>query len=329
MKTNSIYLLLTTGWILMLTTACVQSDRQAEVVRPAVITGTILNREHYPHVKNIRLILPFFPKAEKIQSTPISEENTFSFQFSPYILRTIALETFVSHLLIGPGDTLHVNIDFKHLDHITFEGPAAHRNILYSKFIQDGWYMGQMKYSVYEYTEDQFEEELTRDQSKQNQRYRDFIKKYNPDKQTAQWIQDRINLDYCNTRLSFLFYKARIERQDYRQRSSKLEINDKRIEELTPRMHGDEVLFNIMHIQSMEVIPKLIEYGYKPNQYIEQIGDIDLPSYSRQYIISAFIVNEILFNKKPQLEVCDSLIQHTITTPLLRESLNSLRNSLL
>ncbi|MGL5562759.1 MAG: hypothetical protein ACRDCN_09085 [Tannerellaceae bacterium] len=106
MKTNYKHLLLILS--LVLAVGCTKQTSQtdtSDTEQLAVITGTILNRDLYPNQKTVKLLVPFFTDTETQCESLIDKDNTFSFTFNPYMLRTVSIETFVSHLLIAPGDT--------------------------------------------------------------------------------------------------------------------------------------------------------------------------------------------------------------------------------
>ena len=78
-----------------------------------IISGRVLNREVYPKEKEVKLVLPCMPYLETIYTSPIADDGTFSFRFSPYAsTREVVLRNYAEHLYVHPGDSLHVEIDF-------------------------------------------------------------------------------------------------------------------------------------------------------------------------------------------------------------------------
>ena len=96
---------------------CNSSDKEYEdYSKEVLITGKVLNRDCYPQEKDLTLIVPFFRDQETKYVVPIAEDGSFSFHFSPYAkLRNVQINKFADHILVSPGDSLHVEIDFKNI----------------------------------------------------------------------------------------------------------------------------------------------------------------------------------------------------------------------
>ena len=86
-----------------------------ESARHAIITGHILNRDVYPNRTEIQITLPFFDRVAQKMTSPVWEDDTFAFEFLPYAPRSISMPPFVDHLLVCPGDSLHIELDFADL----------------------------------------------------------------------------------------------------------------------------------------------------------------------------------------------------------------------
>ena len=100
-----------------------------EYIKEAVITGKVLNRDFYPQERELTLIIPFFWKMENQYRTPIQEDGSFSFRFPVYAkLREVSIRNYAEHLYIHPGDSIHVEIDFKDLFHPKVTGDAEKLN---------------------------------------------------------------------------------------------------------------------------------------------------------------------------------------------------------
>lgn len=87
-----------------------------EYAEEAVITGKVLNRDFYPQEKELTLIIPFFRDMGNQYRSPIQKDGSFSFRFPVYAkLREVSIRNYAEHLYIHPGDSIHVEIDFKDL----------------------------------------------------------------------------------------------------------------------------------------------------------------------------------------------------------------------
>ena len=99
-----------------------------ESARHAIITGHILNRDVYPNRTEIQITLPFFDRVAQKMTSPVWEDDTFAFEFLPYAPRSISMPPFVDHLLVCPGDSLHIELDFADFNHAEFSGRGSENN---------------------------------------------------------------------------------------------------------------------------------------------------------------------------------------------------------
>ena len=99
----------------------------ADYSRPAVITGHISNREAYPKTTEISIVIPFYDRVSEKQTSTIYEE-AFAFSFVPYAPRTISMPPYIDHLMICPGDSIHVALDFADLAKVVCSGKGADNN---------------------------------------------------------------------------------------------------------------------------------------------------------------------------------------------------------
>lgn len=80
--------------------------------------------------------------------TPIQEDGSFSFRFPVYAkLREVSIRNYAEHLYIHPGDSIHVEIDFKDLFHPKVTGDAEKLNQEILAFTESAYYYIQ-NYSI-------------------------------------------------------------------------------------------------------------------------------------------------------------------------------------
>jgi len=82
-----------------------------------IITGNIRNRDVYPNSKYIRILVPQLSVqggALKLES-PINKDGTFSFVIDLVRPQEVAIVNHVDFLYLLPGDSIHVELDFKRL----------------------------------------------------------------------------------------------------------------------------------------------------------------------------------------------------------------------
>lgn len=112
-----------------------------EYAEEAVITGKVLNRDFYPQEKELTLITHFSEIWGNSIVLPIQKDGSFSFRFPVYAkLREISIRNYAEHLYIHPGDSIHVEIDFKDLFHPKVTGDAEKLNQEILAFTESAYY---------------------------------------------------------------------------------------------------------------------------------------------------------------------------------------------
>ena len=99
-------------------TSHVDGDEK-EYSRSAVITGHISHHEVYQNTKEISITIPFFDRVSNKQRSTIYEDR-FAFSLVPYAPRTISMPPYIDHLVICPGDSIHVELDFADLGKVYY-----------------------------------------------------------------------------------------------------------------------------------------------------------------------------------------------------------------
>lgn len=100
---------------------------EADYSRPAVITGHISHREVYPNTTVISIEIPFYDRVSEKQTSAIYED-AFAFSFVPYAPRTISMPPYIDHLVVSPGDSIHMELDFADLAKVVCSGKGADNN---------------------------------------------------------------------------------------------------------------------------------------------------------------------------------------------------------
>ena len=185
--------------------------------KAAVITGHVANREVYPDTKNISLTIPFYDRVDTKQTSVIYEDR-FAFSLVPYASRTISMEPFVEHMMVCPGDSLNVELDFAELGAVSFSGRGADNNVKLNDFhmhyyLNTDWpshgkgaidSAGDMvrKYKDSKSLAEALKKQLNHHQS----RYEAFVAEKNPSRELAILCRKEIEADYFSRLLQGLMY---------------------------------------------------------------------------------------------------------------------------
>ena len=114
---------------------------EADYSRPAVITGHIANREVYPKTQAISITIPFYDRVSQKQTSAIYEDGV-GFSLVPYAPRTISMPPYIEHMVVCPGDSMHVELDFADLAKVVYSGKGAENNEKYNDFHM-GYYLSK------------------------------------------------------------------------------------------------------------------------------------------------------------------------------------------
>ena len=185
--------------------------------KPTVITGHIANREVYPNTKDVSITIPFYDRVDTKQTSGIYEDR-FGFSLIPYATRTISMEPFVEHMMVCPGDSLHVELDFAELGAVSFSGRGADNNVKLNDFhmhyyLNADWpshgkgttdSAGNMvkKYKDSKSLADALKTQLEHHMS----RYEEFVAEKNPSTELAILCRKEIEADYYSRLLQGLMY---------------------------------------------------------------------------------------------------------------------------
>lgn len=113
----------------------------ADYSRTAVITGHIANRGVYPKTQEISITIPFYDRVSQKQTSSIYEDG-FGFSLVPYAPRTISMPPYIEHMVVCPGDSMHVELDFADLAKVVYSGKGAKNNEKYNDFHM-GYYLSK------------------------------------------------------------------------------------------------------------------------------------------------------------------------------------------
>ena len=190
---------------------------EAYYSKPAVITGHIANREVYPNTKDVSITIPFYDRVDTKQTSGIYEDR-FAFSLVPYAPRTISMEPFVEHMLVCPGDSLHVELDFAELGTVSFSGRGADNNVKLNDFhmhyyLNADWpshgkgttdSAGNM---VRQYKDSKsLAEALKKQLNHHLSRHEAFVAEKNPSRELAILCRKEIEADYYSKLLQGLMY---------------------------------------------------------------------------------------------------------------------------
>lgn len=173
----------------------------------AVITGHIANRDVYPNTSEISIMLPFYDRVDSRQTSLIYDDE-FGFSVLPYASRTVSMAPFVDHMVICPGDSIHVDLDFAELGKVSFSGTGADNNVKMNEFHLK-YYLSHYWPSVNKYNDAKsFKDGLTEHLESHLSRLEAFIQEKHPSKELEALCCKEIEADYYSNLIQgLLFFK--------------------------------------------------------------------------------------------------------------------------
>lgn len=218
---------------------CKAQEDKTDLAKEVVICGRIWNRDVYPNEKNITLVVPYLYRQETVYTSPIADDDTFSFRFKPYAsTRQVALRNYAEFLFVHPGDSLFVEIDFSDIIHPRISGTDGDRN-QYMALFTDGYYLGP--YSCGKTTSiKEFRKELEQEQADRQKRRADFLKKMSPGAEIEKYTADLLLIDYYTSIFSYAALLA-VDDQDVSSYKALLP-------ELNPLFSGETVSANLFQL---------------------------------------------------------------------------------
>lgn len=178
-----------------------QEDK-TDLAKEVVISGRVLNREVYPNEKTITLVIPYLNRHEATYTSPIADDDTFSFRFAPHAAtRQVGLRNYAEFLFVHPGDSLFVEIDFNDIIHPQISETDGGLN-RYMAIFTDKHYLRPYFCSSQTPIEE-FEKELEQEYADRRERRADFLKKMSPGRDVEKLTADLLQIDYYTSIFSY------------------------------------------------------------------------------------------------------------------------------
>ena len=175
--------------------------------KAAVITGHIANRDVYPNTTEISITVPFYDRVDTRQTSLIYDDE-FGFSILPYSPRTVSMAPFADHIVVCPGDSIHIELDFADLGNVSFSGTGADNNVkmndFHLKYYLSHYWPSQNKYNDAE----SFKDGLTEQLESHLSRLEAFIHEKHPSKELEALCRKEIEADYYSNLIQgLLFFK--------------------------------------------------------------------------------------------------------------------------
>jgi thiol-disulfide isomerase/thioredoxin len=194
------------GFALCLSTlllfGCVKQKETGILPKRTVISGKVQHMEIYPTTKELFAEVTDFSDRIGDFKGSINEDGSFKIVFDLYANQDIKIRPLIDKIILHPGDSIYIEIDFNDIGNVRFSGDRAETNRILSK------YLWSNAGSVNFFTQDKLNmdayklycDSMRADALEKQKR---FIQEVNPPKEFIEWSSDLIKINYYKSLLSY------------------------------------------------------------------------------------------------------------------------------
>jgi len=201
--------------LLILSFGCTRQQTTGNRATRTVISGQVKNLSVYPNAKVFTVEIIDFRGEKTILSDIIKSDGTFKLEFELYIAQDLNIEPIVGRIIAHPGDSIHLDVDFKDIGNVKFSGDAQQSNQQLQKYLNSNYSVGEFHanetgkhdFMSYKIFCDSVRNVLF---NKRN----DYIKEVKPDAEVRKWTVEFINIKYYESLLMYPFTNGKKENQN-------------------------------------------------------------------------------------------------------------------
>ncbi len=193
-------------FIITALTICVSCSKIENPETKTTITGKIENMDVYPNTKTISVTIVDFRDKKSIFTDSIKSDGSFEIVFDLYKTQDVKVDPIVGEIIIHPGETIELGIDFKDIGNVDFIGKSQKTNQDLYKYLNSNYCINNFndldsrKLNPKDFMKlcDSVKSNLI---SKRN----DFILEVNPNQEILKWTIEYIDISYYNALSYYLF----------------------------------------------------------------------------------------------------------------------------
>ncbi|TCO07295.1 TlpA family protein disulfide reductase [Natronoflexus pectinivorans] len=186
------------------------SQKETDIANnQTIISGKVYNRDVYPNTESLTVHLTDFRNFRSVFNSPINEDGSFHLTFNLYSPQDIGFNPVGNRMILHPGDSLFVEIDFRDIGNFRYSGDRAETNLALQKYLSSN--TGAFTFEFFSSQSSGLEERRRHCDSIRVdalEKRRVFIERENPPADFKQWSLDYINIQYYRAMLSNLSLDA-------------------------------------------------------------------------------------------------------------------------
>lgn len=191
--------------------SCSNPNGRATAKR-TVIDGKVTNLQAFPDSKEFTLEVMDFGGNPTTYKGIVHKDGSFKIYFDQYIAQDVKLTPIVRTFIAHPGDSIHIDIDYKSMGDVVFSGDGEKTNTDINHYTEEYYstydnakerlYFGALDTASFRAVCENTQVEMLKKRS-------EFIDKYQPNDEVKMWTKNYINLHYYTSLLYFnTFYNG-------------------------------------------------------------------------------------------------------------------------
>jgi thiol-disulfide isomerase/thioredoxin len=198
-------------FLLLLCFACTKPKETADINRLTIVSGKVHHMEVYPTTKELFVEVVDFSARISMFKGSINVDGTFRIAFDLYAPQDIIMRPLVNKLILHPGDSIFIDLDFKDIGNVRFSGDRAETNLALQKYLWSN--AGIANYSSHNLLGiDAYKPHCDSVRADAFLKQEKFINEFHPPKDFIQWSTDFVNINYYQSLFTFPYrYYSRNE----------------------------------------------------------------------------------------------------------------------
>ncbi|CAK7052064.1 TlpA disulfide reductase family protein [Petrimonas sp.] len=313
------------------------TGEKTDLGEKAIITGKIINRDVYPHVKLLEITLPDFYGNEAMYTAPLTEDGLFRFEIYPITTLEISFVPVEDRIVIAPGDSLYIEKDFQNITHTVFRGTSAELNKHINAFRNQ--YLGRYS-QPYELSFSDYKAETKKQYDETLQKLAVFQQENSTSETFNTWAKKQVALDYYNA--LFLYPYQHTIRTKKEPTGKEREMYYDFVKEFEREVDNSIIMADnfkavngfsryVIEESYPEFYPKINEAQLNNpqllNKILEKLKSGSKNVYLSQFAFAGFLnIIHLQAHKTDWIDSNRVMINKIITDPFLRATLNNQYN---
>jgi thiol-disulfide isomerase/thioredoxin len=192
-------------FVIVLFLGCSKQQATEDLPKPTIISGKVRNMEVYPTSRELSVEVIDFRERKSVFKDSIKDDGTFHIVFDLYTPQDIIMNPLVNKIILYPGDSIFIELDFKDIGNVNFSGDRIETNRAMQNYIKSNasivnfYSSKRLDIDAYKLFSDSIRTDAFLKQ-------KTFIEQENPPADFIQWSTDLVNINYYH---SILYYPLR------------------------------------------------------------------------------------------------------------------------